>query len=123
MCSEESQTPEDGSVNLHSKVIEWLNREGYPIEFAAASIFRRYKFRVFQGYYVRDIDSDAAREIDILASKTASSRDYLVRAYHVVECKWSQDKPWVIFTSANARIGHAACVAQTMASLLGSTIL
>lgn len=123
MSPEESQTPEGGTVDLHSKVREWLNQEGYPTEFTATSVFQRHEFRVRQGYYVRDDDSDAVREIDILAEKTASSRDYLVRACHVVECKWSRDKPWVVFTSANAQIGHAACVAQTMASLLGSTIL
>lgn len=123
MSPKESQTPEGGTVDLHSKVKEWLDQEGYSTEFTAASIFRRHEFRVHQGYYVRDDDSDAVREIDILASKTASSRDYLIRAYHVVECKWSQDKPWVVLTSANASIGHAACLAQTMGSLLGSTIL
>ena len=123
MSPEESQTPEGGTVDLHSKVKEWLDQEGYPTEFTAASIFRRHEFRVHQGYYVRDDDSDAVREIDVLASKTASSRDYLIRAYHIVECKWSQDKPWVVLTSANASISHAACLAQTMGTLLGSTLL
>lgn len=117
-------TKKQGSTpDLHSKVKEWLSQEGYPTEFTAASVFRRHQFRVYQGYYVRDDVSDAVREIDILAAMTASSRDYLVRASHIVECKWSQDKPWVVFTSRDAQIGHAACVAQTIGSLLGSTIL
>ncbi|MEK0337570.1 MAG: hypothetical protein QQN41_09075, partial [Nitrosopumilus sp.] len=119
MSPEESQTPGSGAVDLRSKVKKWLDQEGYPTEFATASVFQRHGFRVRQGYYVRDDDSDTIREIDLLASKTASSRDYLIRAYYVVECKWSQDKPWVVLTSANASISHAACVAQTMGSLLG----
>lgn len=118
MNVDDAQNPD-----LHSKVKGWLSQEGYPTEFTAASVFRRHKFRVHQGYYVRDDASDAVREIDILAAMMAATRDYLVRAYHVVECKWSQDKPWVVFTNRDAHIGHAACVAQTIGSLLGSTIL
>jgi hypothetical protein len=123
MDTDKPQITQGGIRDIHSKVKEWLSQEGYPTEFTAANAFRRHKFRVHQGHYIRDNTTDAVREIDILAAKTCASRNYLVRAYHVVECKWSQDKPWIVFTSHDAHISHAACVAQTIGSLLGSTIL
>ncbi len=123
MSNNEPHKPKGGVSDLQTRLTEWLNKEGYPTEFRAASAFCRHGFRVFQGYYVRDDDSDVVREIDVFASKTAFTKSYLVRAYHVVECKWSQDKPWVVFTSTAAHIGPAACVAQTIASSLGRTVL
>ena len=41
---------------------------------------------------------------------------------HVVECKWSEKKPWVLF-SAPELMAPSACVAQTIASELGTSIL
>lgn len=108
---------------MHSHVLAWLKEEGYPTEFSTANAFQRHGFRVHQGYYVRDDESDAVREIDVFASRTATTSDRLSRVYYVVECKWSQAKPWIVFTSTNARMGQAACVAQTIGSLLGTTAL
>lgn len=119
----EPSKKQGSTPDLHSKVKEWLSKEGYPIEFTVANDFRRHQFSVSQGYYVRDDDSDAEREVDVIADMTASSRNYFIRIAHIVECKWSQDKPWVVFTSRDAQISRAACVAQTFGSLLGSTIL
>jgi hypothetical protein len=53
--------------DLKCKVSQWLAKEGYPTEFQTASIFRRHHFRVFQGYHVRENDSETPREIDVLA--------------------------------------------------------
>ncbi len=87
------------SDNLHDKLREWLNSEGYPLEFATANTFRRCGFATRQGSYVRDQESENPREIDVTASIHASDGDSLIRIYHVIECKWSQDKPWIVFTS------------------------
>lgn len=123
MSNNEPQDPKHGAADLQSRLSQWLSEEGYPTEFRTASVFQRHGFRVFQGYYVRDDDSNTVREIDVFASRTKFTTDYLVRAYHVVECKWSQDKPWVVFTSPTAHVGSAACVAQTIGSSLGRTVL
>jgi hypothetical protein len=55
--------------------------------------------------------------------RDSSRDDRLIRVAHVIECKWSRDKPWVVFTSKNQRIGSAACIAQTIGNSLGSTLL
>jgi hypothetical protein len=46
----------------------------------------------------------------------------LVRAYHLIECKWSQDKPWVVFSERRGIHSNAA-VAQTIASKVGHSAL
>lgn len=123
MSDKESPDARAQPHDLGSRVREWLDSEGYPTEFRTASVFRRFGFRVRQGYYVRDDRSEAVREIDVLATASSPSREHLIRAEHVVECKWSRDKPWVIFTSSDAQMAPPACVAQTIGSALGSTIL
>lgn len=107
---------------LRKKLRVWLDGQGYPLEFTTANVFRRNAFFVSQGAYVRHADSENPREIDLTAQIDASERDYLIRVYHVVECKSSRDKPWVVFTTSG-KMGQAACVAQTIASHLGSAIL
>lgn len=110
--------------DLASKVREWLSTEGYPLEFQAASILRRKKgFRVWQGMYVREHDKDIAREIDVLASMDCLVEDHLFRVYHVIECKYSKDKPWVVFSSSHSSITESACAAQSIGSEYGSTIM
>jgi hypothetical protein len=41
----------------------------------------------------------------------------------VIECKWTQDKPWVIFSSRRNVMAPSAAIAQSMASQAGQAIL
>jgi hypothetical protein len=113
----------DKSIELTKKVKLWLGEEGYPTEFKAANICRIHDFRVTQGYHVRDEKTQLPREIDVVASKDYPTRDHLVRIEHVLECKWSKDKPWIVFTSPDAHMASAACTAQTIGNLLGSAVI
>jgi hypothetical protein len=108
--------------NLEQKVGDWLAREGYPLEFLAANIFKAAGFAVRQGYHVRDESAHTVREVDVLASATAEVGDSLLRIYHVLECKYSRDKPWVVFTS-DQPIAPSACVAQTFGTMAGQALL
>ena len=107
---------------LDKKVREWLEHEGYPLEFQVAKKFQENGFAIRQGSYVNDPNADAPREIDVVAYRDAHTNQQLLRVNHIVECKWSKDKPWVIFTSPRG-LSPAACIAQTIASKLGSAIL
>jgi hypothetical protein len=98
------------------------NTKGYPLEFQVAKKFQESGFAIRQGSYVNDPNADAPREIDVVAFRDAHTKQHLLRVKHIVECKWSKDKPWVIFTSPQG-ISPAACVTQTIASKLGSAIL
>jgi hypothetical protein len=113
-------TGEDKTVE--AKLAEWLKKEGYPLEFTVANKLRAAGFWVTQGQYARSKSFDQPREIDVSATMTAHVGRSLVRAYHIVECKWSQEKPWVIFTD-RSRIQKSALVAQTVSSKAAQSAL
>jgi hypothetical protein len=103
---------------LQDKVKEWLVSEGYPLEFRTALEFLKQPFTVRQGSYVQ-CSGEGLREVDVIAYATAEEH---IRIYHVIECKWSGNKPWIILTSETHQIAESACVNQTISSLLGGSI-
>lgn len=107
---------------LADKIKGWLNSQGYPLEFRTAAAVKSAGMRVFQGYYVTEQDSSQTREIDVLGKIDTSSNPYLEVGL-VVECKWSRDKPWVVFTSRDTGMAPSACIAQTIASRLGQAAM
>lgn len=109
--------------STQEKVAEWLSNEGYPLEFSTANVFRKNGFQVHQGYYVQDVQSETPREVDVLAQMTIHLEKSFLRTCYIVECKWSGDKPWVVFTSPQHHIAPSACVTQTIGSETGETIL
>jgi hypothetical protein len=108
--------------DLQHRLAKWLSEEGYPLEFRTAHEFGQAGFEVRQGGYIRSRDGSPPREIDVQAFKSLRSEGMHLRVYHIVECKWSGQKPWVVFT-AERGIMPTACVAQTFGSLLGNAIL
>jgi hypothetical protein len=118
MASKDTQATE-----LKAKLKTWLSEEGYPIEFKAANICRSHDFRVWQGFHVRDEKTELPREIDVVASMDHPSRDILIRVEHVLECKWSRDKPWIAFSSSSTPMAPSACTAQTIGNLLGTAAI
>src|SRR4051794_35033755 len=84
---------------LATKVDEWLRHEGYPLEYITAATFHQMGFGIWQGVYVRSSSDENPREIDVIGLYDSSDEDVLLRVEYVIECKWSRDKPWVVFTS------------------------
>jgi hypothetical protein len=41
----------------------------------------------------------------------------------IAECKWSRDKPWVVFTAPRTRMAPSACIAQSIGSTLCDTAM
>lgn len=109
--------------NIENSILDWLSKEGYPLEFKAANIFRKFEFQTFQGQYVNDFKTKNPREIDILAQRTAHIDDSFLRIVYLVECKWTGNKPWVIFTDRNSQIAPAACIAQSITADIATSIL
>jgi len=108
---------------LQQKVLDWLSQEGYPLEFFTATTFRQHGFGVWQGQYAVDPKTPAVREIDIIAFADRHLNDGFLRIEYIVECKWTKDKPWVVFSSKSASMAPSACISQTIASKLGNAIL
>ena len=98
------------------KVLEWVSKEGYPLEFKTANVFRENGFTAYQGRYVDDFKTGQPREIDVDASITYDVDGAFLRMSYIVESKWSDDKPWVIFTDSSSRISPGACIAQSIST-------
>jgi len=109
--------------SLEAKVTKWLLREGYPLEYTTANSFHRAGFSVHQGIHVRTSTEEKPREIDVVASADHRDDENLIRVEYIAECKWSRDRPWVVFTSRFGHMGSAACINQTIASDLGRAAL
>lgn len=109
--------------SLKTKVEEWLEKEGYSLEFLTATVFERYGFRVLQGEHYEDNKNGIWREADVVAHRTYEVEDTLFRVSHIVECKWSKDKPWVIFCSSGIQKHPGESIAQSIGSYLGRAIL
>lgn len=82
-----------------TKVLEWLQKTGFPLEMYAASTFRGAGFDVRQSATYADPDCAKGREIDVLAQDPDVLG--LVEISFVVECKASLN-PWVVLTSDDA---------------------
>jgi hypothetical protein len=109
-------------VSLTEKVAAWLSIEGYPLEFRVTHIFRQQGFNAFQGQYIRGLETGSAREIDVVAQGTLVEKDSWVRVEYLVECKWSKDKPWVLFSSRRG-MASSACITQTIGSETGRCLM
>ena len=111
------------SKSLESRITEWLETQGYPLEMVVAREFQSAGFRVLQSDYYSGPESNSSREIDVIAHLQEQVGSCLVRLSFCIECKSSQDKPWIIFTSAGVRLANPARVVQRASSLLGTLFL
>ena len=105
---------DETAADLRDQVLKWLGGEGYPLEFRTANTFRKNHFAVSQGMFVTDIESGKPREVDVIAHETTYRADQHLRIEYVVECKYSKDSPWVVFSSPTGMMHPAACIAHTL---------
>ena len=108
--------------SLVDRVSDWLAKEGYPLEFSAASQLRAAGFHVRQGEYVRDPKGGVPRETDVTAALTVTVSGSLLRVYQLIECKWSKDKPWVVFAGPGGMV-QSAMIAQSIGSVTARSLL
>lgn len=80
---------------LSNKVLDWMNKTGFPLEMKTALSFRKQSFDVYQSHYYKDFESDKSREIDVLAIHIDQTSAGIIDVAYVMECKASK-KPWVV---------------------------
>lgn len=105
---------------MDDKVKKWVELEGYPLEFSTAHKFKKRKFSVEQSHFTKDKDRKT-REVDVLATANYPLGRSFLRIKHVVECKWSKDKPWVLFKDEK-RFATSALAAQLISSSAGQAV-
>ena len=89
------------AMSLQNSVKEWLKKQGYPLELRVAAAFRGAGFDVVQSTYLKDIESDKFREVDVLATMQYQvANGWWMHVSFTIECKGAAtDKPWLVFTS------------------------
>lgn len=110
------------SVDLAGRVLDWLQRHGYPTEFRAGVAFQNAGWVVAHSDYYEDPETSKTREIDIKASLTqvSSANSPWAGFEFVAECKLSRGKPWVVFarpTPAEAFISLSDVVLGSIAEI------
>jgi len=111
------------NTELKSKIIDWLQKQGYPLEMSVARKFRTLGFNTIQSDYYKDIDTEVSREIDVTAYIQNEIDGVLIRTEFFVECKSAIDKPWIILTSSDIQLADRARIVQRAASKLGQAFL
>jgi hypothetical protein len=87
-----------------SKVVAWLDEQGFTLEMRTAEAFRAAGFAVRQSSQYVDAESGKSREIDVLAI----DRDHLwgaIEIAFVIECK-SSKTPWVLLCSSDTLVNY-----------------
>jgi hypothetical protein len=97
------------TTELQTKLVKWLNTQGYPLEMYVAQSFQKANFWVTQSDFYVDPDSGKSREIDVVAHRVTeipAAKGVIQKSGNVlqvligcsIECKLAQNKPWVLFS-------------------------
>jgi hypothetical protein len=119
----DAPTPFEPSEELRSKVRDWLNGQGYPLEFRVADPFTSRGFAVTPSHYVDVPGADVPREIDALAVYSRFMMSVQMRFEFYVECKWSKQLPWVVFASRVPTSSPSAILRAIPTNLMGRSLL
>ena len=87
------------SKGIEERIIEEISKTGFPLELRVSELLNKSDYYVANNLYYVDLDENKGREIDLRALKNLIFDRYFVRHCLLIECKKSEDKPWVIFSS------------------------
>ena len=82
---------------LETRILDWLNTQGYPLEMAVAKALHKAGFRLTQSATYEDNETGKTREIDIIAQRESSGRNMFFQVGVTIECKMASNKPWLLF--------------------------
>jgi hypothetical protein len=80
------------------KVLEWLAKEGFPLEVRVGKVCRAHGWLTFHGFPYVDPIERKVRDCDVYASLHKRVHGSGTASLDLaIECKRSADKPWVVF--------------------------
>jgi hypothetical protein len=111
----------DKEQDIKTKLLEWLNTQGYPLEMQVAQEFQSSGFTVTQSQYYADPETAKQREIDVVARKEGEWSDYfLLNIQFAISCKNATKRPWVVFsneTKHSSGVLEGAFISSTVGAL------
>ncbi len=114
---------EKAPKDLKTRVEEWLEKGGYPLEMQVCQVFSSNGFDVIPSDFYLDTESGQSREIDLIASHSTDFGNFLVTFTYIVECKNNHDKPWVAFENTNFTPDHFTTYLNQPSNGFGKIIL
>ncbi|NGZ75733.1 hypothetical protein [Saccharibacillus alkalitolerans] len=93
------------SEEIIEKIKAEVNKTGFPLELRVSKLLKSRGYFVNHSAYYIDEDEGKSREIDILSHSNRkfkdeeSNQDVYVRNILAIECKKSDNKPWVFLSS------------------------
>ena len=96
-----------------------MRETGYPIEFRTAYLLEKAGFRCLRGIYVTDYDTNAALEVDVVATAFGRSSDGTETAVQFcIECKHiKEEAPWAFFEGGHNIEPHVRLQTATATEL------
>jgi hypothetical protein len=88
--------------SMSNRIIEWLQKTGYPLELFGESILNELDFKIINSYIYLDFEKQINRELDLFGSFHSEKNDINLSLNLLVECKKS-DKPIILLTSNNSK--------------------
>ncbi len=113
----------DQQEPIDTKVREWLETEGYPLELEVARAFRAAGFRAHHAMMYDDPNTDIKREIDVIATMHFGQDGRWIRVVFVIECKNNTKKPWVCFSATEHTLNENQRIRQRIAGGHGRTLI
>ncbi|GIK39632.1 MAG: hypothetical protein BroJett011_34650 [Chloroflexota bacterium] len=116
------------NTTMEEKIAKWLKQQGYPLEMSVAQHFHGAGFKVIQSDFYLDSETGTHREIDVRAERfqriSQSGYVLIMRVGCDIECKLSQEKPWILFTSNDRTIEQSWISSENaVTSNIGDLIL
>ncbi len=106
--------------SLIAKVEEWLRKQGYPLEMKVAQALKRRGWFLLHSRRYKDPILEKEREIDLLALNETRTEHSVLDGDLVIECKWTRDKPWVLFSGtklASTPVAQLVSIPKTSGAL------
>lgn len=115
-------TPAHASIEDRARA--WLAKQGYPLEFRVANELHKRDFVVWPSHYPPAPMGQPAREIDVLAAMLLEHGEGKYLGIEVfVECKHTEDRPWIFFVSEHARGSSQTLAAEAQGDDAGHALL
>lgn len=80
------------------KILDWINKTGYPLELKGESILNDAGFMIINSHLYKDPEKQIFRELDLLASHYWSEKTLSLSFELLIECKKS-DKPFLLLSN------------------------
>lgn len=119
----------NSNESLKHKVVDWLNKGGFPLELRVAQLLRANGWSTASSVHYEDPKhAETFREIDIWASKKTSQGTLPSDSFQgivnlIIECKNNADRPFVLFGEDIGKVAPGIVAMAQITNRCGKSLL